>query len=499
VIPYRNPYVIEAVERASRRAAISVHGDLKRGLNSLATIASTATLLGLLGTVVLISTHTFYSCGGNWSSCSAPIGGRLSNAMALTALGLFVAILSFWFYRYLNNRMAAFDVEMENASVDLVNRLVVHLERLGPPATNVHWARPPKRSIDYPLKGPRLSIGRIYRHGMLQLIWPRLESELDADSVLHGGMWVLFAYALLGWLTYYFEGRSTAGILVLLFFAAAGLGLRVGSLAAILSVFSFFVFACIACVVPFGWTDSPTYLAVAPLLLIGSLKAARFLATTRTSAIVVTDAGWQVGAKNLWARLQPLPNILFGLLGASASLTVLFGTVLGIYSMGSDSSMGPNLHPGDWIISVNEPLMGTVHRGDLVSFPYWDTVVTRRVVGLPGDRIQVESGRLVLNGKDVTEPYRKQSYRGGLGDFPLPSEAFPNDFLRWEHQNAYGDRLKEGTAFVVPGDTYFLLNDDRNEVWDSRIFGPIRNSYIAGRPLLAYSAQKNPWSFPRFF
>jgi hypothetical protein len=94
--------------------------------------------------------------------------------MALTALGLFVAILSFWFYRYLNNRMVAFDRGMENASVGLVNCLVVHLERLGPPATNVHWARPPKSSIDYPLKGPRLITQRIYRYGVFELVWPRL-------------------------------------------------------------------------------------------------------------------------------------------------------------------------------------------------------------------------------------------------------------------------------------------------------------------------------------
>jgi signal peptidase I len=194
---------------------------------------------------------------------------------------------------------------------------------------------------------------------------------------------------------------------------------------AILSIFAFFAFACAACVIPFGWTDSPIYLITAPLLLIGSLKAVRFFAATRTSAVVVTDAAWQVRAKNLCARLQPLPNILLGLLGASASLTVLFGTVLALYSMGSDSSMEPNLHSGDWIISVNAPLMETVRRGDLVSFPYWDTVVTRRVAGLPGDRIQVESGRLILNGKDVTEPYRTQPYGGSLGDFPLPSELFP--------------------------------------------------------------------------
>jgi biopolymer transport protein ExbB/biopolymer transport protein TolQ len=95
VASYRNPYAIQAVERATKRAEAAVHGDMKRGLNSLATIASTATLIGLLGAVAQMYFHTFYSCGGNWSSCIAPIGGRLAEAMSLAALGLLVAIPAF--------------------------------------------------------------------------------------------------------------------------------------------------------------------------------------------------------------------------------------------------------------------------------------------------------------------------------------------------------------------------------------------------------------------
>ena len=487
---------MEAVELASKRAAATVHGEMKRGLNSLATIASTATLIGLLGTVTQMIDRTFYSCGGNWSSCYAPIGGRLAEAMSLTALGFLVAIPAFWLYRYLSSRMEAFDREMENASLELMNRLAAHFGPVSRPAAKV--SRAPKPPFDNPVEGPRLSIQHMYRNGVFELIWPRLESESDADSILHGGMWISLAYALIGWLTCSSQGRPIAGSVVVAFFTVAALGVRTGSLTAILGIFAFLAFASIACLTPFGLSAAPVFLAVAPLLLLGSLKAARFLSATRTSIGAVSDDRRWVCVINLWTSLRPLPSILVGLLGFSASMAVLFGTALALYPMGVDDSMEPALHTGDWIVSINRPLMGAAARGDLVVFRYWNVLGTERVVGLPGDRIRVESGKLILNGKAVAEPYCKQPYRGGLGDFPLPSEAFPDGFLRWEHWNAYRNGLKLGKAFVVPKDSYFLLNDDRNELMDSRIFGPLRNSDIAGRPLLAYGAQKNSWSFPRF-
>jgi signal peptidase I len=307
-------------------------------------------------------------------------------------------------------------------------------------------------------------------------------------------MWISFAYGLLGWLTYYNEGRPTAGLVVFLFLAVAGFGVRTGSVGSILAIFAFFTSACVACVVPFGLTFAPVCLVAAPLLLVGSLKAARFVAAEQTRAFSEAEVEWLVRARKLWAALRPLPAILIGLLGLCAGLAVLFGTVLGLYTMGRDYSMEPNLHAGDWLVSVNAPVSGGIHRGDIVAFPYWGGFGAERVVGLPGDRIQVEAGKLILNGKFVPEPYVKKAYRKGPGDFPLPSEAFPDGLMRSEYENAYRQNLKKGDVFIVPRDAYFLLNDDRNELMDSRIFGPLSKRNVTGRPLLAFS----PWSLPRF-
>ncbi len=122
------PEVIEAVKRGSRRSATVVHREMKRGLNSLATIASTAPFVGISGTVSGI-VNSFPGCGADRSTCMAAVFERLSGSLVPTALGLLVAIPALWCYKYLSSQMEVFDREMENASVESVNHLVIHFGR----------------------------------------------------------------------------------------------------------------------------------------------------------------------------------------------------------------------------------------------------------------------------------------------------------------------------------------------------------------------------------
>jgi signal peptidase I len=100
-----------------------------------------------------------------------------------------------------------------------------------------------------------------------------------------------------------------------------------------------------------------------------------------------------------------------------ASLTVLFGTLFNICSMDADGSMAPSIPQGDWIVGLTPPVMGTIHRGDVVAFPAeWYPMDSSRVVGLPGDRIQVKSGRLIRNGLYVPVPKMFRTiFAGGVG------------------------------------------------------------------------------------
>jgi biopolymer transport protein ExbB/TolQ len=85
-------------------------------------------MVGLFGTVLGI-VNSFVGCGAAKSTCMAAVFERLSESLVPTALGLLVAIPTLWCYKYLSSEVEAFDLEMENASVELLNYLIIHLGR----------------------------------------------------------------------------------------------------------------------------------------------------------------------------------------------------------------------------------------------------------------------------------------------------------------------------------------------------------------------------------
>ena len=107
---------MESARRASERSAVVVHGNMKRGLWSLATIASTAPWVGVLGTVQGIN-DSFLGFGGSKESLMAAKFEGLSRALAPTALGVMVALAAMWCYRYLLSEVEAFDSDMESAAI----------------------------------------------------------------------------------------------------------------------------------------------------------------------------------------------------------------------------------------------------------------------------------------------------------------------------------------------------------------------------------------------
>jgi biopolymer transport protein ExbB/TolQ len=120
--------VIETTQRALRRSAAAVHGELKRGLALLASVGSTAPLVGAFGTVLGIW-YSFGGYSGSRSTWMAYTAEGISNALLPSALSLLLGVLTMWCYTYLNSEVEAFDREMKNESVRLVNYLVIHLGR----------------------------------------------------------------------------------------------------------------------------------------------------------------------------------------------------------------------------------------------------------------------------------------------------------------------------------------------------------------------------------
>lgn len=102
-----------------------------------------------------------------------------------------------------------------------------------------------------------------------------------------------------------------------------------------------------------------------------------------------------------------------------------------------------------------------IAREDLVVFRYpgdQSKSYIKRVVGLPGDRVQISFGRVYVNGRRLYEPY------------------VPDQFA--------DERSTPET--IVPADSYFVLGDHRNLSSDSRDFGPVNRDFIYGKAVFAY-------------
>ena len=115
--------LLDTVRRSIQRATALTTSDLKKGVNTLATIGSTAPFVGLLGTVVGVI-NAFTGIASTGSGGIGAVSAGIAEALIETALGLFVAIPAVWFYNYLTGRLEYFNVEMDNSSSELVDYFI---------------------------------------------------------------------------------------------------------------------------------------------------------------------------------------------------------------------------------------------------------------------------------------------------------------------------------------------------------------------------------------
>lgn len=157
----------------------------------------------------------------------------------------------------------------------------------------------------------------------------------------------------------------------------------------------------------------------------------------------------------------------------------------------------PNLFSGR-ILRFNEP-----QRGDVVVFrfpPNPDVDYIKRLVGLPGDHIQVRDGILYINGTAVPrqpDGFFTSDYRLDPGEnVPVYRETLDTgktyDTLD-QSPDSRGDNTRE---FIVPPDHYFMMGDNRDNSLDSRFdvgFVPAEN--LVGRASIIFFSLGNDTSF----
>ena len=153
-------------------------------------------------------------------------------------------------------------------------------------------------------------------------------------------------------------------------------------------------------------------------------------------------------------------------------------------------SMEPNLLIGDHLLvnkfvfaptlsSVERTLLPStdIRRGDIVVFKYPEDPerdFIKRVIGLPGETLELRDRRILVNGRAIDEPYAHylqlpQGFTGG--------ESASDDV-----------RVRYGPV-VVPAGSVFVMGDNRDNSQDSRYWGFLPKDNIKGKALMIY------WSF----
>ena len=151
-------------------------------------------------------------------------------------------------------------------------------------------------------------------------------------------------------------------------------------------------------------------------------------------------------------------------------------------------SMEQNLLIGDHLL-VNKFVFGptatglertllpvsNIHRGEVVVFKFPEEPerdFIKRVIGLPGETVELRDKRVYIDGTPLEEPYvfylQPPGEMGGFSDFDV--------------------RVTYGPV-TVPPDSYFMMGDNRDNSQDSRYWGFLPAHYVKGRAVVVY------WSF----
>jgi len=122
--------------------------------------------------------------------------------------------------------------------------------------------------------------------------------------------------------------------------------------------------------------------------------------------------------------------------------------------------------------------IGTIKRGDVMVFKYPEEPerdFIKRVIGLPGETLEVREKKIYINGKPLDEPYVH------ILQQPATSSEL-SEVTSYDVRERYG-------PVTVPADQYFMMGDNRDNSQDSRYWGFLPRDLVKGKALVIY------WSY----
>jgi signal peptidase I len=137
-------------------------------------------------------------------------------------------------------------------------------------------------------------------------------------------------------------------------------------------------------------------------------------------------------------------------------------------------SMEDTLLIGDHLI-VDKFGSRPIDRGQVVVFKspeQPETDLIKRVIGLPGETVELRGRTVYIDGKPLTEPYTR---------FMLPGSVLDEATL-----GGGGDVRRSYGPATVPADHYFMMGDSRDNSRDSRYWGFMPRTHLRGRALFVY-------------
>jgi len=162
-----------------------------------------------------------------------------------------------------------------------------------------------------------------------------------------------------------------------------------------------------------------------------------------------------------------LPGFMFELLQTIIFVlvvTVLFDMAIP-RSLVEGHSMQPTFEDADrLVVSRVNYLMAAPQRGDVIVFNSVNprdaagTMLIKRVIGLPGDTVQIIDKQMYINGTPIDEPYINEPCRVNCAD----------------------------ETWNLGAGQYFAMGDNRNHSSDSRVFGPVSIDHIVGKVMFRY-------------